>query len=292
MKLTTIFCYSDDFCKFFEKEFNARTLSTGSHLRKRGFLLNLSEVIAIIVYYHESGYKTFKDYYTRSTELKSAFPNMPTYNRFLELQQLAITPLAIFTKLLSQEQCDGTSFIDSFSLEVSHPKRISSHKTFRGIAKRGKTSMGWFFGFKVHLIINSTGEILNFEITKGNVADNNSKLIKKIMKRIHGKIYGDKGYLLNPELFESLYNQGVHVVTKIKKNMKNKLMVMQDKLMLKKRGVIESVGAILKESFNIEHSRYRNPMTLLINVCAALIAYSFRENKPSIHKKVRKMLTA
>jgi hypothetical protein len=292
MKLTTIFCYSDDFCKFFEKEFNARTLSTGSHLRKRDFLLSLSEVIAIIVYYHESGYKTFKDYYTRSTGLKLAFPNMPTYNRFLELQQLAITPLAFFTKLLSQEQCDGTSFIDSFSLEVSHPKRVSSHKTFRGIAKRGKTSMGWFFGFKVHLIINSTGEILNFEITKGNIADNNSKLIEKIMKPIHGKIYGDKGYLLNSELFESLYNQGIHVVTKIRKNMQNKLMVMQDKLMLRKRGVIESVGAILKESFNIEHSRYRNPMTLLINVCAALIAYSFRENKPSIHKKGRKMLAA
>jgi Transposase DDE domain len=236
------------------------------------------------VYYHQSGYKTFKDYYTRSAELKLAFPGISSYNRFIELQQKAFMPLAIFAKLQSVGICDGTSFIDSFSLQVSHQKRILSHKTFRGLAARGKTSLGWFYGFKVHLIINTKGEILDFAITPGNIVDNNPKIIEQMMQNIHGKVYGDKGYLLNAELFQKLYSNGIHVVTKIRSNMKNKMMEMKDKIMLKKRGVIESVGAVLKEDLNIEHSRYRSPITLFINVFSALIAYSFRRKKPSIHQ--------
>lgn len=284
MELTTIFYHADEFCKFFEKEFKLRVLSDGRGLRERSSSLSLSEVISIAVYYHQSGYKTFKDYYTRSAELKPAFPGVPSYNRFIELQQKAFMPLAIFAKLQSSGVCDGTSFIDSFPLRVSHQKRISSHKTFRGLAARGKTSMGWFYGFKLHTIINSKGEILDFTISSGNVVDNNAKIIERMMQNIHGKVYGDKGYLLNAELFQKLYCQGIHIVTKIRKNMKNKLMDIGDKIMLKKRGVVESVGAVFKEDLNIEHSRYRSPITLFINVFCGLIAYSFRKNKPSIYK--------
>jgi len=284
MKLTTIFYHADEFCKFFEKEFKVRVLSDGRGIRIKSSSLSLSEVIAIAVYYHESGYKTFKDYYTRSFELRPAFPGIPSYNRFIELQQKALMPLAIFAKLQSQGKCDGVSFIDSFPLRVSHQKRIPSHKTFRGLAARGKTSTGWFFGFKVHVIINSKGEVLDFAITSGNIVDNNTEIIEKLMQNIHGKVYGDKGYLLNSDLFQKLYCQGIHLVTKIRKNMKNKLMDIGDKIMLKKRGVIESVGAVFKEDLNFEHSRYRSPITLFINVFCGLIAYSLRKDKPSIYK--------
>jgi hypothetical protein len=284
MELTTIFYHTDEFCKFFEKEFSTRVLSDGRGLRKKSSALSLSEVIAIAIYYHQAGYKTFKDYYTRSVELKLAFPTMPSYNRFIELQQKAFIPMALFAKLQSSGKCDGISFIDSFPLRVSHQKRISSHKTFKGLAARGKTSAGWFYGFKVHVIINGNGEILDFTITPGNVADNNVKVIERIMKNIHGNVYGDKGYLLNPDLLQKLICKGIHVFTKVRSNMKNKFMDLKDKLMLKKRGVIESVGAVLKEDLNIEHSRYRSPITLFINVFSALAAYSFRKSKPSIYK--------
>ena len=218
---------------------------------------------------------------------------MPSYNRFIELQKKVMVPLSIFTKLLAAEnECDGISFIDSFSLSVSHPKRISSHKTFRGLAKRGKTSVGWFYGFKVHLLINGHGGMLDFFITRGNTADNNQQVIEKITQDVHGKIYGDKGYLLNSELIKKLYDKGVEFVTKMRSNMQNKLMDIRDKLILKKRGVIESVGAVLKEDLNIEHSRYRSPMTLFINVLAGLVAYAFRSKKPSIYKKGFIPLTA
>jgi len=292
VELTTIFYYADEFCKFFEKEFKTRVLSNGRGLRKKAGILSLSEVITITTYYHQSGYKTFKDYYTRSAELEPAFTRLPSYNRFIELQQKALIPIALFAKLQSIGKCDGISFIDSFPLRVSNQKRISSHKTFRRLAARGKTSVGWFYGFKVHVIINGKGEILDFAITPGNVADNNAKIIEQMMQNVYGKVYGDKGYLVNANFFQKLYCKGIHLVTKIRSNMKNKLMDFGDKLMLKKRGLIESVGAVLKEDLNIDHSRYRSPITLFINVFSALIAYSFRKNKPSIYKKNFDLFTA
>lgn len=292
MKLTTIFYYTDEFCKQFEKEFNTHVLSEGNGKRARKQSLILSEVMTIASYYHCSGYKTFKDYYTKSAELKSAFPTMPSYNRFIELQQKACMPLAIFAKLQSSAECNGFSFIDSFPLRVSHEKRVYSHKTFRGLAAKGKTSTGWFYGFKLHVVINTKGEIIDFEITAGNVSDNNAPVIEKLMQKVHGKVYGDKGYLLNENLFQKLYSGGVHVVTKIRKNMKNKLMDLGDKILLKKRGLIESVGAVFKEDLDIEHSRYRAPITLFINVFTALIAYSFQAKKPTIHKNGLVFLTA
>ena len=283
MELTTIFYHTDEFCKLFEKEFNTKILSKGNNKRNRACLLTLSEVMTIAIYYQISGYKTFKMYYKKSVKIASAF-KLPSYNRFLELQQLAIMPLAIFAKLQSSGAYDGVSFIDSFPLKISHQKRISSHKTFKQIAARGKTSVGWFYGFKLHVVINGKGEILDFAITSENVADNNPEIIEKITGKIYGKIYGDKGYLVNADLFEKLYSKRVLIVTKIKQNMKNKLMDIWNKIMLRKRGVIESVGAVLKEDYNIEHSRYRTPITLFINVFTTLIAYSFRQNKPSIYK--------
>lgn len=284
MDLTTIFYHTDEYCKLFEKEINTRILSSGLNKRNRRISVTLSEIMTILIYYHRSGFKTFKDFYTRSTELKSAF-NMPSYNRFIELQQKVLLPLILFAKLYGKYNCNGYSFIDSFPLNVSHSRRIHSHKVFHNLATRGKTSVGWFFGFKLHIVINTYGEIIDFTITPGNIADNDAKVIETIMQNIHGKVYGDKGYLLNRELFEKLYSSGVRIITKIRKNMKNILMNLSDKFLLRKRGIIESVGAILKENCNIEHSRYRNPITLVLNVCSGLMAYAFRENKPSILSK-------
>jgi Transposase DDE domain len=292
VELTTIFYYTDEFCKLFEKAFGARTLSDGKGLRDRGTTLSTSEVMTILIYYHFSGYKNFKSFYTKCEELRSAFRPLPSYNRFIELQQKVVLPLALFAKICSSNPCDGFSFMDSFSLSVSHEKRVYSHKTFRGLAKRGKTSMGWFFGFKVHVVINKNGEIIDFVITPGNVADNNLSVIQKLLKNVWGKIFGDKGYLLNQNLWQKLYLEGKQVITKIRSNMKNKLVELADKVMLKKRGVVESVGAVLKEDLNIEHSRYRSPITLFINVFSALIAYQFRPKKPSIVRDKHQILAS
>ncbi len=219
-----------------------------------------------------------------SYKIKSAFPPMPSYNRFLELQQKTLVPVSVLAKLYGKAACDGVSFIDSFSLKVCHPKRFYSHKVFRGLATRGKTSVGWFLGSSCRSLLLAKEEVIDFSLTPANLADNNSDLLEKLVKNIRGKVYGDKGLICNGELFEKLYSKGIHVVTKIRKNMGNILMDISDKLLLKKRGIIASNRSLREITCNIEHSRYRNSITLLNNICSGLMAYAFGENKPSIKR--------
>jgi len=193
-------------------------------------------------------------------------------------------PMALFCKLLNSNQCTGISFVDSFALPVCHIKRQYSNKVFNETAKKGKSSMGWFFGFKVHFLINHKGEVVNFCITPGNIHDCNEKVMDKLTKDVFGKLFGDKGYL-GKKLFEKLWNQGIHIITKIRKNMNNKLMNLVDKILLRKRGTVESVIAILKKFFCIEHTRHRNPINFLVNLCSGFIAYALKPEKPSICAK-------
>ncbi|MBE8416775.1 IS982 family transposase, partial [Leptospira borgpetersenii] len=111
------------------------------------------------------------------------------------------------------EKCSGISFIDSTILKVCDNRRIHSHKVFKDIAQRGKSSTGWFYGFKLHLIINDQGELLSFMVTPGNVDDRNLKVIFPLSKNIYGKLFGDRGYI-SQSLFESLYEKGIQLITK------------------------------------------------------------------------------
>ncbi len=187
----------------------------------------------------------------------------------------------LFAKFHGTKKCSGISFIDSFPLKSCHVRRESSHKTFKNIAMKGKTSVGWFFGFKVHLVVSHTGEIIDFDITPGNVFDSNPRVVGKITKGLFGKLFGDRGYI-SQKLFKDLYKKGVELITKLRRNMKNKIMHLYDKFLLRKRGMIESVIAILKEDFCIEHTRHRSTTNFLGNICSALSAYVFKEKKPSI----------
>lgn len=284
MHLVEIFYEIDEFCKQFEQIAKINLLTSGLEKRKRAFNLSLSEVVTIAVYYHESGYKTFKDYYEKHVlkHMSNDFHNLVSYNRFLELRKHAMPALVAFTQLNMLKNCTGISFIDSFPLKACHIRRAYSHKVLKGLAKKGKTSVGWFYGLKLHLIMNHRGEIISFFITAGNVADNNEGILLRLTKGIIGKLFGDRGYIVKQELFKKLYLNGVQLITKIRKNMKNKLMEMTDKLLLRKRGVIESLGGILKESLSLEHTRHRSAIGFVCHIASTLIAYNFRDKKPSI----------
>lgn len=214
------------------------------------------------------------------------FKNLVSYNRFLELRKKAIVPMVASMQLSTMNKNMGISFIDSFALNVSHVRRVSSHKVFKGLAQKGKTSVGWFYGFKLHLVTNVSGDIISFYITSGNVADSNEAVILKLTKNLIGKLFGDRGYLLNKNLFKKLYLNGLHVITRLRKNMKQILMPYYDKIMLRKRGIIESIGGILKESMSLEHSRHRSISGFFVHIMSTLCAYDFRLNKPSIAKKL------
>ena len=155
------------------------------------------------------------------------------------------------------------------------------HKTFKGIAQRGKCSMGWFFGFKLHLICNEKGELLNFMITPGDVDDCKPLEYEAFVEFIYGKLVGDKGYI-GKDLFQRLFVDGIQLITKLKGNMKGAMMSVSDKLLLRKRAIIETVNDELKNIAQIEHSRHRCFDNFMVNLLGAIAAYCFFPKKPTI----------
>lgn len=290
MQILPLFCEMDDFCQQFLPAWQQHLLpsaTAGHKRRRRASALSLSEVMTIIVLFHASGYRTFKDFYTRHL-LRHGFrdfPRLTSYNRFVELMPQALVPLAAYLETRFGE-CRGVSFIDSTSLAVCHNRRIYSHKVFRQLAARGKTSVDWFYGFKLHLAINDRGELLGVRLTPGNVDDRVP--VPALTKALWGQLFGDRGYISRP-LFEQLFAQGLQLVTKIKCNMRNRLMPVWDKLMLRKRAIIESVVDQLKNISQIEHSRHRSPRNFVVNVLGGLIAYSWREKKPSLNLEMTEL---
>ena len=278
--LVDIFCEIDDFCKSFEKQWTKQLLSDGKIKQVRESTLSMSEVMTIVVWFHISGYRTFKWYYKNyvCNQLRGEFPNLVSYNRFVELMPAVLMPLCVYLHT-RRGKVTGVSFIDSVTIAVCKNQRIPSHRVFRGIAHRGKNSVGWFYGFKLHLIINDTGEFLAFTLTPANIDDR--KAVPQLSKDIFGKLFGDKGYI-SQELFEQLLERGVELITRLRRNMRNKLMSVMDKLLLRKRAIIETVSDQLKNISQIEHSRHRSVFNFMVNIVTSVIAYTFQPKKPSI----------
>ena len=201
--------------------------------------------------------------------LKHLFTRQVSYNRFVELEKEVLLPMTIFIKKVLLGTYTGISFVDSTPLHVCRNQRILIHKTFEGLAERGKYSMGWFFGFKLHLIIIDKGEILNFMFTPRNVDDREPLKQGKLVENIKEKLCADKGYI-GQALFENFFQNGIQLVTKVKSNMKNSLMSIADKILLRKRALIEKVNDELKNIAQIEHSRHRSFNNFIANSLSAL----------------------
>lgn len=280
MSLLELFCAVDDFWKEYEPVLRQQQLMSGERQRQRAGQLCESEMMTIVIHFHQVRYRDFKTYYTQHVQvyLHSEFPQLISYERFIQRLPSILQALCIFlqTRLGA---CTGIGFIDSTALSVCKNQRITSHKVFKGIAERGKTSTGWFFGFKLHFIINDCGEMLAVRVTAGNVDDR--KPVPALVEGLFGKLFGDKGYLSKP-LHDQLYERGIELITKLKSNMKNQLMLLQDKLLLRKRAIIESVIDQLKNISQIEHTRHRSPISFAVHLVAGLLAYCFQPKKPSL----------
>jgi len=277
LDLTKLFCDIDDFVK----ALNNKSIEFSQSKSRRGIpaQMSLSELMTIIVSYHSSGFKNFKAYYFfLKTYHSNDFPKLLSYNRFIEWMPYCLIPLCSYLKT-RKGKVTGISYIDSCPLAVCKNIRIPRHKVFKGIASRGKCSMGWFFGFKLHIIVNEQGELLAFKVTKGNT--NDRVPVKELCKGLTGKLFGDKGYI-GKELFKELFEDGLQLITNLRSNMKNKLIPIEDKWLLRKRFIIETINDQLKNICNIEHSRHRSPTNFMVNVVAGLISYTWKEKKPSI----------
>lgn len=281
MDILVLFCDLDDFCRRFEPVWRQRLLGSGAKKRNRLSGLALSEVMTLLVWFHASHYRTFKHFYLHHVcvYLRAEFPGLPSYSRFVEQIPATLAPLCVY--LSSRHgQPTGIQFLDSLPIRVCHNRRIRDHKVFAGVAQRGKSSVDWFYGFKLHLVINDRGELLGCCLTPGNADDR--RPVAPLVRQLWGKLFGDRGYI-SQELFEQLFGQGLHLVTKLKKNMKNRLMPLLDKLLLRKRALIECVNDQLKNISQIEHTRHRSVHNGLVNILAAVIAYTWQPKKPSLH---------
>lgn len=279
-KITEIFFIVDDFCIEFEKSISQHLIGNKPKRKPR---MSCSEVITLTIMFHSGGYRNMKHFYLHYVQkhLSHLFPQTVSYNRFVELMQASTLPMSIFLKTCCMGESTGISFIDSTPIRVCKNKRIKRNRVFQGLARVGKSTMGYFFGFKLHIVINDKGELLNFVITQGNVDDREPLKNPNFLKALNGKLYADKGYI-SKELTNLLFIDGLHLITSIRNNMKNSLMELKDKILLRKRSVIETVNDELKNMCQVEHSRHRSFANFITNLISGLIAYSFFPKKPAI----------
>ena len=284
MSILTLFCKIDDFFLQYEVSLAEQSLADGKPTQNRGRprRLHPSEVMTLLIAFHQSNYRTFKHFYEKHVCVywSAEFPHLVSYSRFVGLKKEVLRLLTFYLHVHFGE-CSGISFVDSTRLRVCDNRRISSHRVFAAHAGHSKTSMGWFYGFKLHLLINEKGELLGVELTPGNT-DDRQPLWKMSSEGMFGSLYGDRGYI-SKDLRALLNEQGINLIYKVRKNMKPLSLSTSDEVLLKKRVIIESVIKELKTQTQLEHSRHRSVANFQVNVVSALIAYQLLENKPSVN---------
>lgn len=285
-KITEIFCTIDEFCKKFDEEIKKNPVSElpsadGKRRRNRKGQMSESEIMTIMVCYHFGTFANFKHYYTFfiREHLRADFPTAVSYNRFVELMPRVFFLMMLFMKVVAFGRCSGVSFVDSTMIPVCHNLRRYANKVFRGVATDGRGTMGWCHGFKLHLLCNDRGEVMTFCLTGANVDDRDDRVWQVFTKKLFGKVFADRGYI-KQGLFDRLFADGIHIVHGLKANMKNRLMPMWDRIMLRKRYIIECINQLLKDKANVVHSRHRALHNFIMNICGALTAYCFYDNKP------------
>jgi hypothetical protein len=278
--LTALYCSVDDFWKLFEQEWKKHLIGYTKVKKGPDPELSVSEMMTIVILFHQSNYRTFKHFYAFVCQyLKKEFPKIISYSRFVYLTKNLFVPLFAYL-LYRKGNVTGISFVDSTSIAICRNKRITRNRVFKGLAKRGKTTSGWFYGFKLHLIINDRGEILSFLLTTGNVAD--VTVLERLSKGILGKLFADMGYI-SSKVSNKLFDQGLRLFTSLRSNMKQKFIPLRDKLLLRKRFIIETINDQLKNISQIEHTRHRGIGNFLVNILGGIAAYTHQARKPSLN---------
>ena len=278
--LIDIFCDADDFCHKFIPVWEAELIANGTKKRSRQSKMTLSKCMTTVIAFHQSNHRDFKNFYIGLVQKywQHDFPSLLSYTRFSHKISSLIVPMCAYFQTVRGKPT-GIAFVDSTSLKVCHNIRIPRNKVFDGVAKRGKGTMGWFYGFKLHLLINHVGEIISLKITPANTNDRTP--IPELCKNLYGKLYADKGYI-GKKLNEKLAAHNVDLVTTVRKNMKAKAMSVFDRAMLSERYIIETINDQLKNISQVEHSRHRSETGFMLNVISGIVAYCLKKQKPSI----------
>jgi len=214
--LISTFCRIDDFCIIYEKQLKLKQIGMDRN-RKYGKAqqLAVSEIMTILIMFQITQYRNFKTYYNEFIKVywREYFPQAPSYNRFVELMSQAILPLSCFLTYHQGERT-GIYYVDATKLPVCHNLREKNHKVFDRLAGKSKTSTGWFFGLKLHLVVNNLCELVSIRVTRGNTDDRTPLL--DMCKELQGMIFGDRGYVSKAKA-ECLAEQGLKLITTLKK---------------------------------------------------------------------------
>lgn len=283
-QLTRIFCDIDDFCKEFNHYAAGKLLPSAVTSARRGpaCCLHDSEIMTIVIAFQSSSFRNFKHFYVGylSRYWQAYFPQLPSYNRFIEIMKRVLFHLLLFSQIHAGKKT-GIYYIDSTCLPVCHLKRSRRHKTFDAVAEYGRTSVGWFFGLKLHLVINGRGELMAFKITRGNV--NDGKAAASLLAQLQGLAFGDKGYI-SKNLFAKLLEKGLKLITRTRKNMKAINYSPLEKQLLNQRGIIETVINHFKHHYHVWHTRHRSILNAMTHLMAAIASYSIEPLKISAIK--------
>ena len=273
---TALFVCLDDFAKTFEAWERERLIPSDRKRRREG-KLSLGEMLFIMVLFHLSPFKDFKHFWVHGVEQKyrACFGDLPSYGRFVALMPRLFVPLCVLIHSLSGEET-GIYIADSTKLAVCANPRISRNRTFKGLAARGHSTMGWFFGFKLHVVMNHKGDLMAIKVTPGNTDDRAP--LQDMVAGLEGKLLADKGYI-SKKLFNRLWGQGLQLITGIRRNMKNYLMPILDKLLLRKRFIVETLFDKLKSEMGLEHTRHRSPTNAFVHILSCLVAYTLGKTK-------------
>jgi hypothetical protein len=274
-RLVEQFCVFDDFVVAARAQMAPRLLSDGKPERRHGPPAGLvdSEIMTILTMYHESRFRDFKTFYEMMILklFRSYFPRAPCYERFLTLTKYVLSLLTLFLACMTTTK-SGIYYVDSTPLPVCHNKRIAKHRVFGGLASRGRTSVGWFFGFKAHFIFNDLRQIVAVKITPGNV--NDTTPLPELAYNLTGKIFGDKGYV-SKKVTKALAEKGLILLTRPKKNMKPLPISTQDEVLLKARSIAETIIGHIKEFSSLRLPKHRSVPNAFTHMIAAIVAYQF-----------------
>lgn len=279
--ITALFCIIDDLFLKFESVYWKYLKQLKHRKRLRSTNLRLSEIILIAVWYKTSQFNNFKAFYSYiGHSYADLFRCLPCYQRMVNLinmHQLAIH--ALHFTLMKSPQCSHL-WVDSTSLPVCKNQRIQRHKALKDIATRGKSSMGWFFGCKLHVVMNADGDMVSTALSNGHIAD--IKMVEELVKGFKATIYADRGYI-SQSLKENLKLQEIDLVTYHRKNMQVIQLSQIDQHYLKQRNKIETLFSLLKGQYNLVTSKARSVQGYLSGIYASLCAYQIcHKNKPTI----------
>ncbi len=243
----------------------------------RNHKLTPAELLTISLYRFVTKQQDFKTYYGFLKGYHAReFPQLPHYSQVLRYQKQLLPFESLLLSLLMamnrsnfKNAKEYLMFVDGSEIPVCTNKRIFTHKVSRIIAQRSKSSKGWFYGFRLHILCDRKGNLLGIKITPGNIDER--KMVLKLIKDLQGILVADAGYI-SSELQKKLSGLNVWFLTGVKKNQK-KLMTKANHLLLKARQRVETTIGVLKQRLGLVTSLPRSVPGYQVHYVLVCLAY-------------------